>query len=214
MLVQWEELCARFGITLEIELAPRYNIAPTQSVPVVLLENGQAVCKMLRWGLVPFWAKDQAVGNKLINARAETVAVKNSFRESFRRRRCLVPADGFFEWKKEAGRKTPYLFGADHGSLVALAGLWDTWQSPAGEKVQSFTIITTEANALVAPVHNRMPVILGREAEATWLAPAYNPVYLQALLVPYPAERMTCRQVSALVNSPRNDSPDVLGLPL
>lgn len=209
-LVQWEALPERFGVVLPQRLTPRYNIAPTQHVPVILRDGDSVVCKLLRWGLVPFWAKDLSVGNRLINARGETVQEKNSFKHSFRQKRCLVPADGFFEWKSEAGGKKAYLFSDKNGALFAFAGLWDTWQAPGGETVCSFTIITTAANTLVAPVHHRMPVILEQESERTWLDGDEEPLNLNRLLQPYPAERMACRTVSQLVNSPRNDSPEVL----
>jgi putative SOS response-associated peptidase YedK len=210
MLVEWEELCARFGITLAEPLLPRYNIAPTQLVPVIVGEDGVPVCKMYRWGLVPFWAKDPSAGPKLINARAETVAEKNSFRESFRRRRCLIPAQGFYEWEKRPAGKIPCLFTCHDGGLFAMAGLWDRWQSADGAVMHTFSIITTEANPLVAPVHNRMPVILERRAEEIWLNGDAELKALQELLVPYPARNMARREVSLRVNSPRYDAADIL----
>jgi putative SOS response-associated peptidase YedK len=162
-------------------------------------------CVALRWGLVPSWADDPAVGNRLINARAETVASKPSFRAAFRQRRCLVPADGFYEWQKQAGKKQPFYIHLRGGGPFAFAGLWERWQG-ADEPIESFTIVTTEANELVRSLHERMPVILPREAYKHWLDPAYAKLEeLQALLRPYPAEEMAAFPVSTRVNSPRVD---------
>ncbi|MDW7651110.1 MAG: SOS response-associated peptidase [Bacillota bacterium] len=209
-LVEWEELQERFGVAVADKLVPRYNIAPTQTVPVIIDDNGPQL-KFFRWGLIPFWAKDKSIGNKLINARAESVHEKNSFRESFRRRRCLVPADGFFEWKNDGSVKKPFRFTRYDGALFAFAGLWDVWRAPEGEAVGSFTIITTQANELVSPVHDRMPVILNREDEQTWLKPAgVNNDALRALLVPHKTDGLVCYEVSALVNSSRNNTPQVI----
>jgi putative SOS response-associated peptidase YedK len=181
---------------------PSYNIAPTQDAPVLRRhpQTGQRHLGILRWGLVPRWAKDASSAAKLMNARAEGVAEKPSFREAFVKRRCLIPADGFYEWRQEGTRKQPYAVALRDGALMALAGLWEGWQQPDGIWLRTFTIITTEANAKQALVHHRMPVILPREAWATWLGeePATAPELL-ALLKPSPAEALACWPVSARV---------------
>jgi putative SOS response-associated peptidase YedK len=150
----------------------------------------------MRWGLIPPWAKDASIASKLFNARAETVAEKASFRNAFRKRRCLVPATGFYEWRTEGKTKTPFRFVVDDGAPFAFAGLHETWRDHAGETIQSYTLITTTPNELVAPIHNRMPVILTRDAEEIWLDPGFEDAdYLQSLLVPYAADAMDMEQV-------------------
>ena len=206
-LINWEDLILRFGIRAA-GLKPRYNIAPTQIVPAIV--PGKEL-KMLYWGFIPFWAKDKAIGNKMINARAETLAEKKSFRYNLRHKRCLIPADGFYEWEKKGQEKIPYRYTLKNAELFAFAGLWESWQSPMGEQIESFCIITTSANELVKKLHGRMPVILSREAEEIWLDPQINdPVVLLPLLKPYPAEKMTVTRVSRKVNNPANDFPEVL----
>jgi putative SOS response-associated peptidase YedK len=192
------------------ELAPRYNIAPTQEAAVVRGggETGVRSLDLLRWGLIPFWAKDSGIGSRMINARAETVAEKPSYRASFKRQRCLVPADGFYEWQATGGRKQPFYFRFEGGGPFALAGLWDRWEKGEGEPVETFTILTTEPNEIVAPVHQRMPVILDHEGMAIWLDPAIeDPEQLTQLLGPFPAAGMEAYPVSTYVNSPGNDTP-------
>lgn len=193
---------------------PRYNIAPTQPVLAVIgTGDGQRSLGHLRWGLIPGWAKDPAIGNRLINARAETVAEKPSFRTSLRRRRCIILADGFFEWQALPGRKVkqPYRITMKDDTIFAMAGLWDRWVSPTGEEIYSCTIITTEANTLLAPIHHRMPVILDGDPLDRWLDPTVQePGQLLPLLNPYPAGDMAAWPVSTKVNNPRNDSPDVI----
>jgi putative SOS response-associated peptidase YedK len=192
------------------ELAPRYNIAPTQEAAVVRVtgETGARSLDLLRWGLIPFWAKDPGIGNRMINARAETVAEKPSYRASFKRKRCLVPADGFYEWQATGGRKQPFYFRFEGGGPFALAGLWDRWEKGEGEPVETFTILTTEPNEVVAPVHKRMPVILDREGMAIWLDPAIEDAErLTPLLGPFPTSGMEAYPVSTYVNSPGNDTP-------
>lgn len=199
-------------ITPPAELASRYNIAPSQEVAVVP-NKGEDRLEFFRWGLIPSWAKDPKIGNRMINARAETLADKPSFRAAYRRRRCLVLADGFYEWQKAPGRrtKTPYYLRMKSGAPFCFAGLWETWSAPDGSVVPSCTVITTRPNALVKPIHNRMPVILPQEAYRQWLDPAEQPpARLQPLLRPYPAEEMTAHPVSTLVNSPQNDLPDCI----
>ena len=202
---------------------PRYNIAPTQPV-LVIANNHPDRLEHFRWGLIPSWAKDASIGSRLINARAETLATKPAFRTALRRRRCLVPADGFFEWRVEPvqaqGRpvrqaqgkpgktKTPMYIRLKGGGLFAFAGLWDVWHSPDGSEIPSCTLITGEPNELVKPIHDRMPVILPKEAYGQWLNPKeQEPAALTELLQPYPASKMEAYPVSRAVNSPKNDSP-------
>jgi putative SOS response-associated peptidase YedK len=163
---------------------------------------------LLRWGLIPSWAKDAAIGNRMINARAETVAEKPSFRRALQQRRCLILADGFYEWRQEGKKKTPLFITLASREPFAFAGLWETWRPPDGEAIHSCTIITTTPNALMESIHNRMPVILAREAETTWLDRTITePEKLLPLLVPYPETLMDAYEVALTVNSPRNDSP-------
>lgn len=195
------------GLNLPAGMAPRYNIAPSQPVAVVP-NNGQMKLDFYIWGLIPSWSKDPAIGSRMINARGETLAEKPSFRAAFRRRRCLIPADGFYEWQHVPGRKTktPMYIRLKSGEPFAFAGLWESWNSPDGSNVLSCTIITTAPNALMEPIHNRMPVILPSSAYAQWLDPGeQNPADLQSLIQPYPAEAMTAYPVSTLVNRPEND---------
>jgi putative SOS response-associated peptidase YedK len=187
---------------------PRYNIAPTQPV-LVIANNHPDRLEHFHWGLIPSWAKDPSIGPRLINARAETLAEKPAFRTALRRRRCLVPADGFFEWRVGPGKaRTPMYFRLKTGEPFAFAGLWDVWQGPDGSLVQSCTLITSEPNELVKPIHNRMPVILPAVDYEKWLDPGeQEPGMFQGLLRPYPASEMLSYAVSRAVNSPRNDSP-------
>jgi putative SOS response-associated peptidase YedK len=201
-----------FGVSkADGEYTPSFNVAPAQKVPVVLIREGQRVMDTFQWGLIPSWAKDPATGNRLINARAETVADKPSFRQAFLRRRCLILADGFYEWKSEGKRKQPVHITLKDRSGFAFAGLWEHWQSPGGDTVKSCTIITTEANAFMRPLHHRMPVILPKDKEDTWLDPATTDrEVLLALLVPYPSDLMLAVPVSTFVNRPGNDGPECL----
>ena len=195
-------------------LRPRYNVAPSQDVAVVRAADGGRNLSMLRWGLIPAWAKDPAIGYRLINAHSETVAEKPSFRSAYRRRRCLIPADGFYEWQRLGKIRQPWLFGLRDGAPFALAGLWERWTVPEGaeltgslaelgpgDPVETCTILTTAANETVAPVHGRMPVILPRDACDTWLAGE------DVCLAPFAADAMTAHPVSTLVNRPANDDP-------
>jgi putative SOS response-associated peptidase YedK len=194
-------------------LPPRYNVAPTQDVAVVRQPSAatERSLDLLRWGLIPHWAKDPTIGNRMINARAESVADKPAFRDSFRERRCLVPADGFYEWAKTKHGKQPYYVRVLGGRLFAFAGLWDRWRGPAGETRETFTIITTEPNELLRPVHNRMPVILAPEDYDAWLAPEpTDAAALTELLRPYPTEQMSYYPVSRYVNSPDNEGPECI----
>ena len=214
-------MCGRFTLTVDPaelqdsfndftfppQFAPRFNIAPTQ--PVLAIPNdGRNKADFFVWGLIPSWAKDPSIGNRLINARGETLAEKPSFRGGYKYKRCLVLADGFYEWMKQPGTKTkvPHFIHMKDRRPFAFAGLWDEWNGPDGSQIRSCTIVTTEPNELMAPIHNRMPVILPHDAYAQWLdtAPQTRET-LQPLIRPYPAEEMAAYPVSTLVNSPKND---------
>lgn len=219
-------MCGRFTLTQSaIALAEyfqlpevpdwttQYNIAPTQMVATVVQHptSHQRQFQQLRWGLIPSWAKDLSIGAKLINARAETVAEKPSFRSAFKQRRCLVIADGFYEWQKQAGTKQAFYFRLQDGQPFAFAGLWEKWHSPDQAEIISCTILTTVANELLQPIHERMPVILEPKNYDLWLDPeVQTPQPLQFLLAPYSAAAMTSYPVSKLVNSPKNNSPECL----
>jgi putative SOS response-associated peptidase YedK len=189
------------------ESVPRYNVAPTQPVAAIRLsESGQRELTFFRWGLIPSWSKDINIGSRLINARSETVAEKPSFRAAFKRRRCLIPADGFYEWQKQNGGKQPmYIHPVDERPF-AFAGLWEVWRDAEGSELQTCTILTTEPNELMAPIHNRMPVILEAADYDMWLHPDPDPEQGLHLLRPYAAEKMAAYPVSTFVNNPRNDS--------
>ena len=199
-------------------MAANYNGAPTQNLAVVRLDpDGRRSLDLLRWGLIPFWAKDKAIGPRLINAMAETVAAKPAFRDAFRRRRCLVPVDFFYEWQKtgrgkQPGGKQPYAIGLADSVPMALAGLWERWTDPQdGAPLHSFAVITGPPNELLAPIHNRMPVILPREVWRRWLGEERAEAGdLQALLRPYPAEQMRAHKVAARVGNVRNNAPELL----
>jgi putative SOS response-associated peptidase YedK len=200
------EVAAEFAAGDPPATAPRYNVAPTQPALVVRRAGERRQCSLLRWGLVPPWSESPS-GSALINAMSETAAGKRTFRDAFRRRRCLVPADGFFEWLAEGKKRHPYLFALADGGLFAFAGLWEAWEKE-GERLESVCILTTEANELVRPLHDRMPVILPRQAHDLWLDPAVDdPNRLQELLRPFPAALMAARAVSAAVNSVKNEGP-------
>ncbi len=211
LLSSGEALAEAFGVAAP-ELSARYNIAPTQEVFAVRAGAGHRELARLRWGLVPSWSRDPKAGNRLINARSETVENMPAFRAAFRRRRCLIPADGFYEWRAVEGRKAkqPYYISLKGGGPFAFAGLWEQWH-PEQENLQTCTILTTEVNVLVRPLHERMPVILPPEAYDLWLDPAtVAPERLQPLLRQYPAQAMVAHPVGARVNSPRHDGPDCI----
>jgi putative SOS response-associated peptidase YedK len=198
----------RFGVRVRTAIyKARYNCAPTQNLAVITSDTTGEL-RYFRWGLIPSWAKEASIGSKLINARGETITEKPSFRSAFRSRRCLVPATGFFEWKRDTV-KVPFNIRLKGGEPFAFAGLWERWTPADGEEVFTFTIITTGPNELMAGIHDRMPVILHPEDEARWLAPGFDPS-LTGLLVPYPAEQMEAYPVSDRVNSVYNDTPDIL----
>jgi len=202
-----QEVAEILNLEEEIDWQPRYNIAPTQQVPVVVKEEDENHLRLFQWGLIPYWAKDPSVGNKMINARAETIDAKPSFRHCFSKQRCLILADGFYEWKREGKTRIPYRFTLSDRKLFGFAGIWDTWKSPDGREIFSCSIITTAPNALMAPLHNRMPVILEQAKERVWLDPFFTDFeYLKSFLKPYPADLMHSYQVSACVNSANHDS--------
>jgi len=218
-------MCGRFTIMLaadevreQLELGslpedwrPRFNVAPTQPVAAVTDAQTRQV-EWLRWGLIPSWAKDASIGSRLINARSETAMEKPSFRQAFARRRCIILADGFYEWQhkeKKAGPSVPYHFHLKNRSAFGFAGLWEFWRDAEGNPLRSCTILTTSANAIVAPVHDRMPVILSGPDLWAWLQPA-DPGVHAALLKPYPADQMDAYPVSRAVNDPTRDVPDLV----
>jgi putative SOS response-associated peptidase YedK len=188
------------------ELGPSYNVAPTQKVAVVITDGIKQLVPV-RWGLVPSWAKDISVGSKMINARAETITEKASYRNAFKKRRCLVVADGFYEWQNAGGFKRPVYIRLKSGKPFGFAGLYEVWKSPEGEPITTCTIITTEANELMRPIHERMPVIISKQDEDRWLdLTTEDHIGLLKLLKPYPAEEMEAYPVSKRVNSPKNNS--------
>jgi putative SOS response-associated peptidase YedK len=190
-------------------LNPSYNIAPTQEVAAVVEEDEKRKLEMFHWGLIPSWAKDPAIGNKMINARAETVSEKPSYRSAFKKRRCLILADGFYEWQKTDNGKQPYYIKMQDDSPFAFAGLWEIWQD--GEEIRSSTIITTDANDLMGEIHHRMPVILHPENYGVWLDPDFDEKEaLIDLLKPYPSNKMEAYAVSRRVNKPSNNEPSVV----
>ncbi len=197
----------RFGVRVRTAIyKARYNCAPSQELAVIS-GNAPGDISFFRWGLIPSWARDPSIGNRIINARAETITEKPSFRNAFKNRRCLVPADSFFEWKREK-EKTPFRILMKNRNPFAMAGIWDKWTAPGGEVIHSFSIITTLPNELVSDIHDRMPVILHPADEERWLMAASEPELLN-LLRPYPAEEMEAYAVSKLVNSPANDSKEI-----
>jgi putative SOS response-associated peptidase YedK len=221
-------MCGRFTLTVDPadlqdtfegvifpspeKFAPRFNIAPSQ--PLLAIPNdGANTAEFFVWGLIPMWAKDPSIGSRLINARGETVAEKPSFRGSFKYKRCLILADGFYEWKANPGKKTktPYYIHLKDRKPFAFAGLWDSWESSDGSNIKTCTIITTEPNELMEPIHNRMPVILHPRDYAKWLdVSPQTPENLQPLIKSFPAGDMSAYPVSTLVNKPSNDSPELV----
>lgn len=188
----------------------RYNAAPSQSLPVITNDRPDEL-QFLSWGLLPHWAKEKGYRHKTINARAETLTEKPMFKQLVNQRRCLVPADSFYEWRTSPAGKTPYRFLLKDEGLFCFAGLWDEWADrETGEVIRSYTLITTEANELMRPIHDRMPVLLHPEEEALWLSGEEADEHLLSLLHPYPSEEMKAYPVSKLVNSPANDYPQVL----
>ena len=198
-----------FGLPIFPDLPPRYNVAPSQTLPVVRVDGGgKRELAMMKWGLIPHWAKDKAIAYKTINARAETVATAPAFRDAFKRHRCLIPATGFYEWKKVGAGKQPYRISMIDDAPFAFASLWSSWKNSGGEWTETYTIVTTTPNALTAKVHNRMPVILAAGDYARWLDVALPDA--TALLQPYPADEMKAYPVSTRVNAPKNDDATLI----
>jgi putative SOS response-associated peptidase YedK len=218
-------MCGRFTATFEFsdirvrwnldhdlpKYTPRFNIAPEQispTIPVIVRHKGGNECRLMHWGLIPHWAADPSIGNRMINARAETLTELASFRLLVNRYRCIIAADGFYEWRKEGNRKVPMWVYLKSREAFGLAGLWDAWSKPDGKRVESFTIITTEPNELLRPIHNRMPVILQPEDEELWLDASRTPfAKANSLLKPYPEELMDAHDVSTIVSSSKYDGP-------
>ncbi len=213
LMTPGKSLAEQFGLTEDVALPPRYNIAPTQFIAVIRTrpDDPARTLAVLKWGLIPFWAKDPKMAARLINARAETVAEKPAFRAAFKYRRCLIPADGFYEWNKSGARKQPYFIGMNDGKPFAMAGLWEHWVSPEGEAVESCAIITTDANATVRALHDRMPAIVDPADYDIWLDPKVkDPKELNPLLKPYPSADMKKSAVSPRVNKATYDAADCL----
>lgn len=224
-------MCGRYTLTTPPEamraifnyenipnLQPRFNIAPTQPIVTIrYLGNEKRVLLEARWGLIPSWAKDSGAASRMINARAETLLDKPSFKEAFGKRRCLIPADGFYEWRLEEGRKQPFRIGLRGGGIFAFAGLWESWKAKhdvgdfvAGDIIETATIITTKANKKLRPIHHRMPVIIPAELYSSWLDPANDVSDLKEYLKPYPSEPMAFYRVDTSVNNIRNDHPSCI----
>jgi putative SOS response-associated peptidase YedK len=210
-LLSPELLAVIYEIFGPLESTPRYNIAPSQLVSIVRRNAaGQRELATVKWGLIPSWAKDPSVGHSLINARGETVAEKPSFRAAFKQRRCIIPASGFYEWVAAGGAKQPWYIKGYEDRPLSLAGLWEHWPSPDGSVIETCSIITTTANELMAPIHDRMPVILSPESIASWLELSTKPDELKGLLRPCAPDILTTYTVSNLVNNPRFDSPSCI----
>lgn len=206
-----ERIKKEFHVEETPEVEARYNIAPTQTVLGITADEDTRQAKLFKWGLIPSWAKDPSIGSKLINARSETVTEKPSFREAFKRRRAIIPADGFYEWLRTGTRKQPYFFQMRDERPFGFAGLWERWKDEEGKVIESCTILTTEANELLQPVHDRMPVILHREDYDLWLdEDVRKQELLKELLRPYPASEMVSSPVRPLVNSPQNQGAGLI----
>lgn len=214
LFAPYYEIIERFDIEVafaESDYIPSYNIAPSQQVVAIINDGKRNRLGHLRWGLIPPWAKDEKIGYKMINARAETVAEKPSFRKAFSKKRCIIPADSFYEWQKQNGEKIPMRIKLKNDELFAIAGLWETWQSPDGKLLHTCTAITTEPNELMKPIHDRMPVILKREDEAAWLDPLNSDIhFLGNMLKPFDEAQMDAYSVSSAVNSPKNNEESLI----
>jgi putative SOS response-associated peptidase YedK len=204
-----QEVVDRFNAEIEGVIKDLFNSAPTQELPVISDENPAKIA-FYKWGLIPSWSKDSAIGSKMINARAEGLHEKPSFSKLLERQRCIIPADGFYEWKQTAQGKQPYRITLKNNDLFAFAGLWDKWRNPAGLLVYTFTIITTEPNELMKSIHNRMPAILEKGAEKEWLNPKLPFKDTETFLKPYVSDEMRAYPVSKAVNSVQNNSPDLI----
>ncbi len=215
-LTDIDSIFSRFGVIISKDInkkiTPHYNIAPTQKIPVIYKnKNQENKIEFMKWGLVPFWAKDPKIGYKMINARAETLAQKPSFKHLLKSKRCLVPSSGFYEWKRIDKRKIPYYIGIKNSKIFSFAGLYDNWKDSDGNELKTFTIITTNSNNTLKPIHNRMPVILEREFEEDWLdVKTHDFDSLKQMLKPYPDDKMIAYAVSTEVNNPSNDNPELI----
>jgi len=212
---EFSDIRVRWNLDLDLpKYTRRFNVAPEQvspTIPVIVRHNGVNECRLMHWGLIPHWAADPSIGNRMINARAETLTELPSFKSLVNGGRCIIPADGFYEWRKEGKRKVPMWVHLKTKEPFALAGLWDVWRKPDGKRVESFTIITTEPNELLRPIHNRMPVILDRDNEEQWLDSSRTPfVKAQSLLKSYPEDLMDAHDVSLIVNSAKYDGPECI----
>lgn len=203
-----DQICQRFHCpTVAFDYWPRYNVAPTQEVPVIMLGPGGRELQLMRWGLIPYWTREDQKGKPLINARVESIKEKPSFKTSFRHRRCIIPCNGYFEWQKGPGGKLPYRILQNGAELFGLAGLWDRWTNATGQEVLSFAILTTEAATAVQAIHQRMPYVLFQEQEDLWLDGAGDQDLLSLV---QPIQDLVSYRVSTLVNSPRNDGPAII----
>jgi putative SOS response-associated peptidase YedK len=211
---EFSDIRVRWNLDRDLpKYTPRFNIAPETSpnIPVIICQKGVNECRLMHWGLIPRWATDLSIGNRMINARAETLTELPSFKPLVERRRCIISADGFYEWRKEGRRKVPMWVHLKSKEPFGFAGLWDVWRNPDGKRVESFTIITTEPNELVRPVHNRMPVILRPEDEEQWLDASRTPfTKAKSALKVYPDELMDAHDVSPIVNSAKYDGPECI----
>ncbi len=215
-LTDIDDIFSRFGVIISKDInekiTPHYNIAPTQKIPVIYKDKNQENrIEFMRWGLVPYWTKDPKIGYKMINARAETLTQKPSFKHLLNSKRCLVPSSGFYEWKRIDKRKVPYYIGIKNTKIFSFAGLYDNWKDSDGNELKTFTIITTNSNDTLKPIHNRMPVILEQEFEEDWLdVKTHDFDSLKQKLKPYPDDKMIAYVVSTEVNNPRNDNPELI----
>lgn len=206
-----DEIRKIFGIEDVPEFEPKFNQAPGSMSPIVHLdENGKRKCTMMLWGLIPFWWKDEAKPKNTTNARSDRIDKAASYREPFKRRRCLIPVNGFYEWEKTATGKQPYYITLQAGEVMAFAGIFDRWKSPTGEVIESFSIITCDPNEMMQRIHDRMPVILDETAWDKWLSPNTTVSDAKAMLVPYPAELMRLQKVSTRVGNSRNEGSDLI----
>ncbi|WP_139492904.1 SOS response-associated peptidase [Brevibacillus dissolubilis] len=212
LVTEPDKLMERFMLEqIGFELRPRYNIAPGQLVLAIIGNQGERRIGQLKWGLVPFWAKDEKIGYKMINAKSETIREKPAFKRLFTRKRCIIPADGFYEWKQTGDGKQPMRIMLTDGGLFSMAALYDTWENPDGQQLHTCTVITTKPNDIVADIHDRMPVILRPEDEAIWLdRENADEDLLQSLLVPYESSKMKAYPVSTMVGNVRNDVPECI----
>ena len=199
-----------FGYDEQPNFPPRYNVAPTQPVPIVRMMEGKRRFALVRWGFIPSWVKDPRTFSLLINARGESLGDKPAFRAAMRYRRCLFPADGFYDWRRAGERATPYYVRLKGGGPMALAGLWENWMGPHGEEMETAVIVTTRANRLLAPIHPRMPVIVPPEAFDLWLDARVEATTAAALIAPAPEDMLEMHEVSPAVNSAANDTPDLI----